>query len=113
MISQRQIDFRKEYRSRIVGWYNGYFHIALIYAMGAAVLTIYISHIHNVSWREWLTVPLTLIFTNMFEWTVHKYVMHRPVNIKGLRAIYDGTRSITISFSAMRKCASATTKIGA
>ena len=37
MISQRQIDFRNEYRSRIVGWYNGYFHIALIYAMGRCV----------------------------------------------------------------------------
>ena len=35
------------------------------------------------------TLPLTFIFTNIFEWTVHKYVMHRPVNIKGLRAIYE------------------------
>ena len=47
MITQRQIDFRNEYRSRIVGWYNGYFHIVLIYAMGAAVFTIYVSHLHN------------------------------------------------------------------
>ena len=38
MISQRQIDFRNEYRSRILGWYNGYFHIVLIYAMGTAVM---------------------------------------------------------------------------
>jgi hypothetical protein len=30
MIGRRQIDFRKEYRSRIVGWYDGYFHIVLI-----------------------------------------------------------------------------------
>ena len=49
MITQRQIDFRNEYRSRIVGWYDGYFHIALIYAMGAAVFYIYVSHIHNVT----------------------------------------------------------------
>ncbi len=89
MISQRQIDFRNEYRSRILGWYNGYFHIVLIYAMGAAVMYVYISHIHNVSWLEWLTVPLTFIFTNMFEWAVHRFVMHRPVNIKGLRAVYE------------------------
>src|ERR1700680_2652928 len=86
MISPRQIGFRNEYRSRIVGWYNGYFHVVLIYAMGAAVLYIYIAHIHNVTWLEWLTVPLTFIFANIFEWTVHKYVMHRPVNIKGLSA---------------------------
>ena len=34
-------------------------------------------------------MPLTFLFTNLFEWAVHKYVMHRPVNIKGLRAIYE------------------------
>ena len=89
MISQRQIDFRQEYRSRIIGWYDGYFHIAIIYAMGAAAFYVYVQHIHNVTWLEWLTVPLTFLFTNLFEWAVHKYVMHRPVNIKGLRAIYE------------------------
>jgi hypothetical protein len=89
MIRQRQIDFRKEYRSRIVGWYDGYFHIVLIYAMGGAAFYIYVSHIHDVTWAEWLTVPVTFLFTNLFEWAVHKFVMHRPVNIKGLRAIYE------------------------
>ena len=49
MISQRQIDFRQEYRSRIIGWYDGYFHIAIIYAMGAAAFYIYVAHIHNVT----------------------------------------------------------------
>ena len=89
MISQRQIDFRQEYRSRIMGWYDGYFHIAIIYAMGAAAFYIYIEHIHDVTALEWLTVPITFLFTNLFEWAVHRYVMHRPVNIKGLRAIYE------------------------
>src|SRR5499433_2376509 len=89
MISQRQIDFRNEYRSRILGWYDGYFHIAIIYAMGAAAFYIYIEHIHDVTLLEWLTVPITFLFTNLFEWAVHKYVMHRPVNIKGLRSIYE------------------------
>ena len=89
MISQRQIEFRQEYRSRIIGWYDGYFHIAIIYAIGAAAFYIYVQHIHGVTALEWLTVPLTFVFTNLFEWGVHKYVMHRPVNIKGLRAIYE------------------------
>ena len=57
--------------------------------MGAAVLYVYISHIHNVTGLEWLAVPLTFIFTNVFEWAVHKFIMHRPVNIKGLRAVYE------------------------
>ena len=30
MISQRQIAFRQEYRSRILGWYDGYFHVVII-----------------------------------------------------------------------------------
>ena len=89
MISQRQIDFRQEYRSRILGWYDGYLHIVIIYAMGAAAFYVYVAHMHNVSALEWLTVPLTFLFTNLFEWAVHKYVMHRPVDIKGLRAIYE------------------------
>jgi len=33
MITERQKAFRQEYRSRIVGWYDGYIHILIIYAM--------------------------------------------------------------------------------
>ena len=36
MITDRQKAFRQEYRSRIVGWYDGYIHILIIYAIGAA-----------------------------------------------------------------------------
>lgn len=89
MISERQKTFRKEYRSRIMGWYDGYVHIAIIYAMGASAFYIYVQHVENVLWWEWLALPITFLFTNMFEWLVHKYIMHRPINIKGLRAIYE------------------------
>ena len=89
MISERQKAFRQEYRSRIIGWYDGYVHVAIIYAMGAAAFYIYVEHINNVTALEWLTVPLTFLFTNLFEWAVHKFVMHRPVNIKGLRSVYE------------------------
>ena len=89
MVTERQKAFRQEYRSRIMGWYDGYLHIAIIYAMGAAAFTIYLQHLHNVRPLEWLAIPITFLFTNVFEWAVHRYVMHRPVNIKGLRAICD------------------------
>ena len=49
MIAQRQVEFRQEYRSRIHGCYDGYFHVVIIYAMGAAAFYIYVAHIHNVS----------------------------------------------------------------
>src|SRR5260221_891230 len=89
MISPRQIAFRNEYRSRILGWYDGYFHIFIIYAMGAAAFYIYVEHIHDVRLLEWLTVPLTFFFTNVFEWAVHKFIMHRPVNLKRPASIYE------------------------
>ena len=89
MITERQKAFRHEYRSRIIGWYDGYVHILIIYAMGAAAFYIYVQHISNVTWLEWLTVPVAFLFTNVFEWAVHRFIMHRPVNIKGLRAIYE------------------------
>ena len=77
MIGQRQIGFRQEYRSRILGWYHGYVHVVIIYAMGAAAFYVYVAHIHAVTALEWLTVPLTFLFTNVFEWAIHRYVMHR------------------------------------
>ena len=57
--------------------------------MGAAAFYVYVAHMHNIGALEWLTVPLTFLFTNLFEWAVHKYIMHRPVGVKGLRAIYE------------------------
>lgn len=89
MMSQRQADFRKEYRSRIAGWYNGYFHVLVIYALGGAALYFYIQHIHDVQWWEWLSIPVFFLLCNIFEWAVHRYVMHRPINIRGLRAVYE------------------------
>ncbi len=89
MVTERQKAFRQEYRSRIMGWYDGYLHIVIIYAMGAAAFTIYLQHIHDVKPLEWLTIPITFLFTNIFEWAVHRFVMHRPVPFKGLRAIYE------------------------
>jgi hypothetical protein len=47
MVTERQKTFRQEYRSRIMGWYDGYLHIAIIYAMGAAAFAIYLQHVHD------------------------------------------------------------------
>jgi hypothetical protein len=88
MMNERQAGFRKEYRSRIAGWYNGYIHVVIIYAIGLTAFYIYTQHINNVLWWEWLTIPIVATLCNMFEWFLHMHVMHRPINITGLRAIY-------------------------
>ncbi len=88
MMSERQAEFRREYRSRIVGWYNGYFHIAVIYALGAAAMVFYIQHIQDVRVWEWLAIPVFFLGCNIFEWAVHRFVMHRPIDIPGLKQVY-------------------------
>ena len=87
-MTERQHNYRAEYRRRIAGWYNGWVHVLLIYTIGIAAYYIYISHIEGVRWWEWLTVPIVLLLCNIFEWFLHRYVMHRPQTNKGLRAIY-------------------------
>ena len=88
MMSERQAEFRREYRSRIVGRYNGYFHIAVIYALGLAAMVFYIQHIQDVRVWEWLAIPVFFLGCNIFEWAVHRFVMHRPIDIPGLKQVY-------------------------
>ena len=87
-MSERQRNYRQVYRERIAGWYNGWLHIAVIYAIGIAALTIYVSHIETVAWWEWLSIPVFFFLCNIFEWVVHRYVMHRPLRFPGFRAVY-------------------------
>ncbi len=41
MMSERQMNFRKVYRSRIAGWYNASAHTLAIYTIGLTALNIY------------------------------------------------------------------------
>jgi hypothetical protein len=88
MMQERQKEFRREYRSRIAGWYNGYIHAAVIYAIGLPAIYLYTRHIENVQWWEWLVIPVVIVMCNMFEWYLHTHSMHRPQRSAGLRAIY-------------------------
>jgi hypothetical protein len=88
MTIQHQRNFQKAYRERITRWYNGYFHIFIVYATGAAAFYVYISHIHDVKPLEWLMLPFAFVVTNAFEWYLHKYIMHRPPAFKPLRTVY-------------------------
>jgi hypothetical protein len=87
-MSERQRTYRSNYRSRVAGWYNGWLHVAVIYAIGFTGLYIYISNLKAVQWWEWLTVPVTFLLSNFFEWYVHSRLMHRPSSVKLFRAVY-------------------------
>ena len=88
-MSDRQRQYRITYRQRVAGWYNGFLHIAIIYIIGFTALYIYLSNLSHVTPLEWLTVPVTFLFCNFFEWWLHRYVMHRPSKNPLFRAIYN------------------------
>ena len=85
-LSRRQQAFRAEFRDKIGRLYHGWAHVALIYAIGGAAIWYCARQIAAPIWYEWLVVPLAFLGANVFEWWIHKYVMHRPV--RGLMGIY-------------------------
>jgi hypothetical protein len=87
-MNERQRDYRKVYRDRIATWYHGWVHVAIIYSIGFGTLFVYISHLQDVRWWQWLVVPVVFLIANIFEWWIHRHVMHRPHPWKGAKAIY-------------------------
>jgi fatty acid hydroxylase family protein len=87
-IGERQAQFRKEYQAQIHPLYSGVVHIGVIYVVGLAAIAWCVSRLQQATW-EWLLVVPVFFFSNLFEWWIHKYVMHRLVDVFALRAIYD------------------------
>lgn len=85
-LSRRQQAFRADFRARIGRLYHGWAHVALIYAIGGAAIWYCVRQLGTPAWYEWLVVPVAFLGANVFEWWIHKYVMHRP--LKGLMGIY-------------------------
>ena len=83
-MGERQRKYRETYRERIAGWYNGWLHVTVIYAIGIAAMTIYIQSMNDVTWAELLIVPVVFIGANFFEWFLHTHIMHRPQKNKAL-----------------------------
>jgi len=87
-IGAKQAKFRAEYQAQIHPWYSGPVHIGVIYVVGLTVIIWCLSRMQHATW-EWLLVVPVFFFSNLFEWWIHKYVMHRLVDVFALRAIYD------------------------
>jgi hypothetical protein len=88
MMTERQRKFREKYVSEISPWYQGLLHVGVMYAAGIAAIWWCVSRMQNPTW-EWLLLIPVAIGGNFVEWGMHKYVMHRLVDVFALRAIYD------------------------
>ena len=88
MMSERQRRFREQYRSDISPLYNGLVHIGVMYAAGILAIWYCLTQLQGATW-EWLIAIPVFVAGNFIEWAMHKYVMHRKVDVFALRAIYD------------------------
>lgn len=86
--TERQKKFREKYVNEISPFYNGIVHIGVMYAVGISLIWYCISNLHDVTW-EWMVIIPVAIAGNFVEWAMHKYVMHRLIDVFALRAIYD------------------------
>jgi len=88
MMTDRQRAFRAKYVSEISPWYSGLLHIGVMYTAGIAAIAWCVSRMENATW-EWLLILPVALAGNFAEWAMHKYVMHRLIDVFALRAIYD------------------------
>jgi hypothetical protein len=85
-LSRRQAAFREDFRTRIAPAYSGLMHVALIFLLVVSVIWLCARQIHGAAWYEYLVIPFAFCLSNVFEWWIHRYIMHRPV--KGFMGIY-------------------------
>ncbi len=85
---ERQRKFREQYLAQVSPFYNGIVHIAVMYGVGIGAIWWSVGQLQNAIW-EWLLVIPVFLAGNMVEWLMHRYVMHRLVDVFALRSIYD------------------------
>jgi hypothetical protein len=89
MAASELATFRAEYRRNIEKWYHPGLHVLVIYAIGIAALTWFISQLQApITWYQWAVVPVVFVVSNIVEWAMHRYVMHRPRKNFIARSIY-------------------------
>jgi hypothetical protein len=88
MMSERQRKFREEYKADISPLYNGLLHIGVMYSVGIAAVWYCLSQLQGARW-EWLLVIPVFLAGNLVEWAMHRFVMHRRIDVYALRAIYE------------------------
>ena len=81
-------DFREEYRRRHVPrGYRGRRHLFFTFGLGSAALIACVLQLEHVQPLEWLTVPLTALYSNLAEYFGHRGPMHH--RRRGLGLVFE------------------------
>ena len=65
--------------ARIPAGFSARAQIARTAALATVMLVIAVAVGRHASARSWLLLPAFWVFANFFEWTVHRFPMHRPL----------------------------------
>ncbi|WP_242539690.1 sterol desaturase family protein, partial [Trinickia mobilis] len=60
----------------------------VLYAAGIGAIWFCVEHLQLARW-EWLLMIPVFLAGNFVEWGMHRFVMHRRINVFGLRQIYE------------------------
>ena len=100
MMTERQRKFREAYKADISPLYSGLLHITVMYGVGIAAIAYCLTQIQGATW-EWLLIVPVFLAGNFVEWFMHRYVMHRRIDVFALRAN---------QINKFRRCSSAATR---
>ena len=84
MMTERQRKFREAYKADISPLYSGLLHITVMYGVGIAAIAYCLTQIQGATW-EWLLIVPVFLAGNFVEWFMHRYVMHRRIDVFALR----------------------------
>lgn len=58
-------------------WYSPWGHLAGTAGVGVVTVAVALAHIERLRWSELLALGPVFLLANLFEWWVHRHVMHR------------------------------------
>ena len=80
--------FRQRFRAEFIApGYSGKMHLAFINLWCLASITACAFNIHHPTLKQWLVVPITFVYTNLFEYVGHRFPMHH--RYPALKAVFN------------------------
>ncbi len=79
--------FREKMLRAVPRWYSPWGHLAGTAGVGLVAVGLALYNIEHLALLELVTIPIVLVLANLFEWHVHKKLMHRRFWL--MKVLYD------------------------
>ena len=71
-------DRAEQLRAEVPSTYSGYLHLVFIHLTAFGGIGLCLAALDHPSVWEWMVVPVFFVFSNWFEWWVHRGPLHKP-----------------------------------